>query len=89
MEFEWDEAKRLKNMLKHGVDFADADEFEFDTAQIEADTRRDYGEERYVAYGFVGDRVYVMTYTKREGRTRIINFRKANKRETIKYADRS
>ena len=24
MDFEWDEAKRLSNILKHGIDFADA-----------------------------------------------------------------
>ena len=44
MEFEWDEAKRQANILKHGIDFEDAktifDGFFF-TWQ---DTRADYGE---------------------------------------------
>jgi uncharacterized DUF497 family protein len=54
----------------------------------EEDRRGDYGETRIVATGPVaefGERVYVVVYTWRDGRRRIISFRKANDREIRKY----
>ena len=39
MDFEWDEAKRLANILKHGIDFADAIAM-FTDAFIETEDRR-------------------------------------------------
>ena len=35
--YEWDEGKRQANLAKHGVDFADMDAFEWDTAVINVD----------------------------------------------------
>ncbi len=32
MEFEWDEAKRERNLAKHGVDFASFSSFDWDEA---------------------------------------------------------
>lgn len=44
MKYEWDEAKNLVNIEKHGIDFNDAHElFEGDKLVI-PDTRQDYGE---------------------------------------------
>jgi hypothetical protein len=43
----WDERKRAGNLRKHGVDFDIVERFEFDTAVIAIDSRRDYGEPRY------------------------------------------
>jgi uncharacterized protein len=38
MEFEWDEAKRLANLDKHGIDFVDIPEvFEGDIVTVEDD----------------------------------------------------
>ncbi len=51
MEFEWDEAKRLTNLKKHGVDFADIEEFGWDVALLESDESSDYGEDRFIALG--------------------------------------
>jgi uncharacterized DUF497 family protein len=49
MDFEWDEGKRLANILKHGIDFVDAIEM-FGSRIIETeDIRREYGERRYRA----------------------------------------
>lgn len=51
MAFEWDEAKRLANIQKHGIDFADVIEM-FDGRVIEnEDRRRHYGEQRVRAVG--------------------------------------
>jgi uncharacterized DUF497 family protein len=85
--FEWDETKRQANSAKHGVDFAAVVGFEFETALISVDDRRDYGEVRYVALGFIGERIHAVTYTQRGDNVRVISLRKANAREIKRYVD--
>ncbi len=85
MQYEWDEAKRAANFARHGVDFAAAEDFEWDTALATRDTRLDYGEERWVALGYIGKRLHVLVYTLRAETIRIISLRKANKREKNYY----
>ena len=73
MDFEWDEAKRQANILKHGIDFVDAIGI-FAARFIETeDERRDYGERRYRANGWLGDAVIQVAYTWRGERRRIIS----------------
>ena len=50
--YEWDESKRQANLAKHGVDFADMDAFEWDTALIDLDEY--HAEPRWIATGFIG-----------------------------------
>ena len=83
--YEWDEGKRLDNLAKHAVDFVDAIEFEWDTALVVEDSRRIYGEPRYIAYGMIEIRLMVLVFTPRGEAVRIISFRKANKREEMRY----
>ncbi len=85
MQYEWDENKRLANLIQHNIDFADAIDFEWDTALETIDDRLDYGEERWVALGFIGKKLLVMVYTFRAPIIRIISLRNANKRERIYY----
>ena len=85
MIYEWDDLKRQANMAKHGVDFSLAEAFAWDQATDTEDDRRDYGETRRVALGFIGARLYVLTYTKRGGICRVISLRKANARERSAY----
>ena len=87
MEFAWDEAKRLSNLAKHGVDFAEVYGFDWQTAVRWHDDRLDYGEVRYAALGLIGARVYSVTFTLRGPVYRIINLRKANDRETRRYEE--
>jgi uncharacterized protein len=47
----WDEAKRVSNLAKHGLDFADIVHFDFDTALHTINDREDYGECREIAIG--------------------------------------
>lgn len=82
----WDEAKRAVNLEKHGVVFEDADGFEWGLALTAPDTRRDYGEDRFVSIGPIGARLFVMVWTPRGAGRRIISLRKANKREERYYA---
>jgi hypothetical protein len=85
MQFEWDEDKRLANVRKHGIDFADVPAvFDGDIVTIE-DNRFDYGEQRFVTLGLLKGRVVVVVHTERNGVTRIISVRKATKYEEINY----
>ena len=61
----WDETKRLANLAKHGVDFAVAQGFDWETALTAVDDRRDYGEGRFISIGYVGLRLHVMVWTPR------------------------
>ncbi len=79
----------LANFVRHKIDFADAINFEWDTALETLDDRFDYGEERWVVLGFIGDRLCVMVYTFRPPKIRIISLRKANKREILFYEKHS
>jgi uncharacterized DUF497 family protein len=88
VRFEWDEDKRLANIHKHGIDFADvAAVFDGDTVIIE-DNRFDYGEQRFVTLGLLKGRVVVIVHTERGGVTRTISVRKATRYEEISYFER-
>ncbi|MCA9735807.1 BrnT family toxin [candidate division KSB1 bacterium] len=85
MHYEWDENKRIANFARHGVDFTDAVNFDWETALETIDDRNDYGEERWITLGLIGERVHLMVYTVRADKIRIISLRKANKREKNYY----
>ena len=83
--FSWDQAKSDRNASSRGIDFSVAHSFDFETAVIAIDDRRDYGEVREVATGFVGPRLHVLVYTMRGEMCHVISLRKANKREIRVY----
>ncbi len=56
--YDWDERKRRLNLLKHGVDFAEVEGFEWGTAAVRPDLRRDYGENRFIAFGTIAGRLH-------------------------------
>ena len=82
-EYEWDEAKRLSNLDKHQVDFIAMELFDWDNVVIESDDRFD--ERRWLAYGYIEDNLYVVVFTERGERTRIISLREADPQEVIDY----
>ncbi|NEP12942.1 MAG: BrnT family toxin [Symploca sp. SIO2C1] len=85
MEYEWDEAKRLVNLRKHGIDFIDVSTvFDGDTLTVE-DNRYNYGEQRFVTFGLLQGRVVAVVHTEREDCIRIISTRKATKYEQRVY----
>ena len=56
LEFEWDEAKALKNEKKHGIEFDLATRVFEDAFAIEfLDDRHEDSEERFVVLGMAGD----------------------------------
>lgn len=86
MKISFDHAKDVANTSKHGVSLADAAGFEWDGAIYWPDTRRDYGEARMVAIGYIGQRLFCVVYVDRVHSRRIISLRKANTREARHYA---
>ncbi len=89
MEFEWDETKNRTNILKHGIDFETAMRI-FDGAVLSRrDSRRDYGEDRYITVGRVGQAtLVVVAHTERCGRIRLISARPASRNERQAWHDR-
>ena len=83
--YTFDPAKAASNKAAHGVNFADAERFDWQTALVIEDTRRDYGEKRYVALGKVGERIHAMVFSPRGDAVRLISLRKANRREIRRY----
>jgi uncharacterized DUF497 family protein len=89
MQFEWDEAKNRSNFVKHGLDFADAEQVLSGPCVTFVDDRFDYGEKRFTTLGLLAGRVVVIAHTARSGDvTRIISMRKANRREQTIYQKR-
>lgn len=85
MRFEWNEQKRLINLKKHGIDFADVYlMFEYDVA-TDIDDRFDYGEIRYISLGLLRGDVIVVSHKEKDENFRIISARKAEKYERETY----
>jgi uncharacterized DUF497 family protein len=83
----WDEAKRRRNLAKHGVDLAIADRFDFLTAMIREDDSEAYGERREIAVGWIDDALYVYVYTLHGDEDRVISLRKATLKEQRRYVE--
>ncbi|ATN13854.1 hypothetical protein CRN80_29100 [Pseudomonas sp. FDAARGOS_380] len=85
MRITYDPAKDACDVEERGLPFALVRDFECSTALIVEDDRFDYGECRYRAMGYVGDRLQVVVFTPRGDVAHIISFRKATKREVKNY----
>jgi uncharacterized DUF497 family protein len=85
MDISFDSAKSEKNLLARGISFELAAEFEWDSALLVEDLRKDYGERRFQALGLIGDRLHMMVFTPRANKAHVISLRKANKREVKRY----
>ena len=91
MNVTFDPAKDAANLAKHGFSLLDAVGFEWETAVVWPDTRRDYGEPRMVALGYIGLRIMSVVFVDRPPEQpterRIISLRKANTREVKRDAE--
>ena len=85
--FSNDPAKNARNIAERGIAFEAAADFDFGTAVIALDDRKDYGEDRRVATGYIGPRLHVLVFTMRGVTCHIISLRKANKREIRTYVE--
>jgi uncharacterized DUF497 family protein len=86
MSFEWDPDKNAKNLQKHGISFEEACLI-FEGAVLSwVDERNDYGEKRTVSIGLIrGVVAIVVVHTDRDGKTRLISARLANRHERSLY----
>jgi uncharacterized protein len=85
MEIEFDPKKSAKNEKERALPFELVGQLEWGKARISRDERRDYGEERFLAFVPKDGRLYVVCFCLREGTTRVISFRKANEKEVKSY----
>jgi hypothetical protein len=73
------------NIADRGISFEQATEFEWNSALVAEDLREDYGERRFQAIGFIGNRLHVLVFTPRAGSVHVISLPKANRREVMRY----
>ena len=85
MDIEWDNAKRNQTLKERGLDFADVEFLNWETALTAEDTRADYTETRFVTIAQINNRLCVVVWTSRNGNLRVISLRKANAREEKRY----
>lgn len=77
--FEWDEAKRLATITKHGIDFAAAIRI-FRKRYVEIPGRSNI-EERRIAIGSLDGKVIAVVFTRRGEAIRIVTARVARRHE--------
>ena len=85
MNISYDPGKNEKNIAERGISFERAAEFEWSSALIVEDTRKDYGESRFQALGYIGKRLHVLVFTPRADQVHVISLRNANRREVKRY----
>lgn len=85
MQFVWDDEKRLANLSKHGLDFADAEQVFSNPLVVFEDMRASYGEQRMVAIGMLQALIVVVVHVDANDIIRIISMRKATRNETDIY----
>ena len=85
MKLSYDPAKSDRNARERGLAFDRAGAFDFETAKYWRDDRRDYPDVRYVALGYLDDRLHVLVFGETGDGIRVISFRKANSREGKKH----
>jgi uncharacterized DUF497 family protein len=85
MLFEWDEAKRLSNIEKHGIDFSDAFQMFDRRPRLDIGSRR-RGEDRFLSVALLDGRHATVVWISRgEDVIRIISFRRARRAEERQY----
>jgi uncharacterized DUF497 family protein len=82
----FDDAKSERNQAERGLPFHLAGAFEWSCALVLQDTRRDYGEQRFQAIGFIEQHLHVLVFTPRADALHVISLRRANRRERSRYA---
>lgn len=85
MRVSYDPVKNARNVAIRRLSFDRAYDFEFGSAHYFVDSRTDYGQTRYIAVGYLDNRLHVLCFTETEDGIRVISFRKANSREANKY----
>ena len=88
MLIEFDTDKRNKTLAERGLDFAYAVDIFAGPVMTLPDQRQDYGEPRFITFGWLSLHLVAMVWTPRGAARRIISMRYANEREIAKHARR-
>ena len=84
MEYKWDQEKNRANVERRQLDFSAVEDFDWDNDLIR---RSDcVNEPRWLAIGYIADKLHVVVFTERNGRCRVISLRIAGNRERRVYA---
>lgn len=84
MDFEYDPAKSAANLVKHGIDFEDAQSLWDDERLLEVPARTE-GEPRFLAVGRIGSAHWSAIYTRRGEAIRLISVRRSRPEEVEHY----
>ncbi len=87
MDIEFDRAKDKFNIAKHGISLSRAVDFEI--LHFVEDSRGNYGETRFRAWGLLDGAYHALIFTLRGERVRVISLRRAHKKEFDRYVPRS
>jgi uncharacterized DUF497 family protein len=88
VRYSFDPAKRASNLRKHGFDLADAPKvIESGKTVTFEDRRFDYGEERFVTLGPLGEKLVAIVTAEAEDLIRVISMRKADRHEQALYRE--
>jgi uncharacterized DUF497 family protein len=85
MIISYDPDKSARNQAERGLPFDLVAGFEWSTAVVIEDVRKDYGEQRFRVLGYIGERLHALVFTPRGDAVHVISLRKANVREVKKY----
>ena len=85
MKIDFDVIKNAKNIQERGLSFERALEFDFLSATYLIDDRKEYGECRQIAIGYLDGRLHFLCFVQTPDGIRVVSFRKANSREARKY----
>lgn len=89
MEFDWDQGKAASNAAKHGVSFEEAQTVFADPLFIDFyDPDHSDDEARYLIVGrSQAGRLLIVSYTERDGKTRLISARPTTRQEQRTYEE--
>ncbi len=82
--FEYDDDKSQANLIKHGIDFLDAQALWQDPDLLEIQARSD-DEPRFLVIGLIDSKHWSAVVTYRNGTVRLISVRRSLKREVELY----
>ncbi len=82
--FEFDPAKSIANLYKHGIDFVDAQDLWNDERLIELDAAR-IEEPRRIVIGMFAEKHWFAVFTMRGAAIRLISVRRARVKEVQLY----
>ena len=84
MPISFDPAKDTINKQKHGFSLAEVRPFDAEPVVL-IDDRRNYGEQRFRAFGRIDGAAYCLVFTFTEAGIRAISFRRAHEKELRRH----